>query len=75
MRNILRPSQVWNLDEIGFTPGWDLNSINRTGVVAATNTRAVFPSAQFRYINRISVLVAVFANGVSIYPAAVLHGD
>lgn len=75
MRKSFRPSQVCNLDENEFTSGRDLNYTNQPRVFSATKSRTVFLRAQFRYISRISILVAVFSDGVSIHPAVVFPGD
>lgn len=69
---LVRIPQVGNLNETGFTPGRYLNSTRRTRVIPAASLGALFPNAHFRYINRIFLLVAVFADDGSIHPAALI---
>lgn len=73
-RKIIRPSQICNLDETGFTPGRNLDGVQKARVVTPSKLRDVTLRAEFSYNICISVLVAIFADGHGVLPAVVFKG-
>lgn len=70
---IARVWQVYNLDEMGFSPGRDV-ATTQTNLVVTDGNRPVFvPKFNFLYTNRIFVLVCIKTNG-SHLSAAVVKG-
>lgn len=73
-KSIKSDQQIVNLDETGFTRGRDIHGTSSERVVTVAARRATQPHVSFRYNNRISLLLAIFADGCSVLPAVVVQG-
>lgn len=74
--HISTPSQVYNLDEIGLSPGSD-DLVRMRGQIVGSEMgkRAVIPRPNFKYHHRITVLVRVFADGSPTAPAVMCRDE
>lgn len=71
---IRSPSQVFNLDETGFSPGRDVIGMKCSRVITEVGASAVTPKLSFNYTNRVSIIVCVCASGTSVAPGIVFKG-
>ena len=67
-------SQIYNLDETGFTPSNDLGSGSVTRVISLTSSQAISVGTRFKYLNRITALHCMSSGGTNVLPALVLKG-
>ena len=67
-------SQIYNLDETGFTPSNDLGSGSVNCVISLASSQAISVGARFKYVNRITALHCVSAYGTNVLPALVFKG-
>lgn len=74
-KEIMRAFQIFNLDNTGFSPGHDLNGIQKERMIIDADTCAVLPRVNFRYNNQFSILVANSADGTFLLPAATFKGQ
>lgn len=72
--HIRKERRVYNLDETGFTPGRDLAGCRQRRVASAKDNRPIVPKLAFRYKNRVSIIVSIFAGGTAIHPVAIFKG-